>query len=293
MLVPTPRKIKEMRKNAASTIETNLTQKPSLSRFIIMAGYPPRFLSAETIVYHVTADDRGRDSPTGRVLEYAPLGISILVRGLDDGEVGPFSRIERPRLGLDTERASTPKRRQLEAGRAAHTVQLHREQRLLEKVHARAAPKPVGAHTDPDATGDHIRHGRDTTPEEVIRTWAVRRRCAGLRQNCYVLLRDSCRQVCGYGLGGEKLYLLRVAYGRDARSSPLVGAEDVSEAALTTLYELDLFGAFGEVDRERPPHLPGPPRRQTRGFRVHCVRGMYADPRVRSLRQPFSELSRL
>src|SRR5215213_9364483 len=284
MLVPTPRKIKEMRKNAASTMDNNFTQKLILSRFIIMAGYPPRSSTTEAIVYHVATDDRGRNPPASGSFENIPPGVRILGRGLDNGEIGPFPRIERPRLGLNTERARPTERRKFEARRAAHTVQLHREQRLLEKVHARAAPEPVGAHTDPDATGDHIRHGRDTAPEKVIRTWAVRRRCAGLRQNCYVLLRDSCRQVCGYGLGGEKLYLLRVAYGRDARSSPLVGAEDVSEAALTTLYELDLFGAFGEVDRERPPHLPGPPRHQTRGLRVHCVRGMYADPRVHALR---------
>src|ERR687889_742492 len=108
MLVPTPRKIKEMRKNAASTMDTNLTQKLSLSRFIIMAGYPPRSSPTEAIVYHVTANDRGRHSPAGRGLENSPLGISILGRGLDHGEVGPLPSIERPRLGLDTERARPP-----------------------------------------------------------------------------------------------------------------------------------------------------------------------------------------
>jgi hypothetical protein len=37
MFVPTPRKTKEIMKMAASRMETNLTQKPNLSRFIIMA----------------------------------------------------------------------------------------------------------------------------------------------------------------------------------------------------------------------------------------------------------------
>ena len=84
--------------------------------------------------------------------------------------------------------------------------------------------------------------------------------------------------------GREQLYALRVADGRDADSTPLVGAEDVREAASATLQELDLLGALGEVDRELPPHLPRPTRGQTRGLRVHGVRGMYAYLRVDPLR---------
>src|ERR671920_1638201 len=235
MLVPRPRKIKEMRKNAASTMDTSLTQKLSLSRFIIMAVCPPGSSGAETIVYHVTANDRGRDSPAGCSFENFLLGISILPRGLDHGEVGPLPRIERPRCGLDTERTRPSQRRQLEACRTAHTVQLHREQRLLEEVHARAAPEPVCSHTDPDATGDHGRHGREAAPEIGVGTGAVRHCHAGVRQNLYVLLGDSRSQVRGYGLGGEQLQALCVAEGRDANSTPIVSTEDVCEAARTTL----------------------------------------------------------
>src|ERR671916_1853431 len=132
MLVPRPRKIKEMRKNAASTMATNLTQKLSLSRFIIMDVYPPGSSGAETIVYHVTSNDGGRDSPAGGSFENTPLGIYVLLRALDHGEVCPLPRIERPRFVVDTERARPSQRRQLEARRTPHTVQLHREQRLLE-----------------------------------------------------------------------------------------------------------------------------------------------------------------
>src|SRR5919112_1659721 len=235
MLVPRPRKIKEMRKNAASTMDTSLTQKLSLSRFIIMAVCPPGSSGAETIVYHVTANDRGRDSPAGCSFENAPLGISILPRGLDHGEVGPLPHIERPRFGLDTERTRPSQRRQLEACRTAHTVQLQREQRLLEEVHARAAPEPVCSHPDPDATGDHGGHGRVAAAEVGGRKGAVRHRHAGLRQNLYVLLGDSRSQVRGYGLGGEQLQALCVADGRDANSTPIVSTEDVCEAARTTL----------------------------------------------------------
>src|SRR5215204_4067820 len=113
MLVPRPRKMKERRKNAASTMDTNLTQKLSLSRFIIMAVYPPGSSGTETIVYHVTANDRGRDSPAGGSFENTTLGISVLPRGLDDGEVGPLPRIERPRSVVDTERPRPSQRRQL------------------------------------------------------------------------------------------------------------------------------------------------------------------------------------
>src|ERR671911_1044598 len=235
MLVPRPRKIKEMRKNAASTMDTNLTQKLSLSRFIIMAVYPPGSSGAETIVYHVTANDGGRESPAGGSFENAPFGIPVLLRGLDHGEVGPLPHLERPRSGLDTERPRPSQRCQLEACRAAQTVQPQREQRLLEEVHARAAPQPVCSDTGPDATGDHAGYGRDATPEEVVRTGAERHRHAGLRENRYILLGDSRRQVRGYRLRGEQLHARRVADGRDAHPTPFVGAEDVSEAASTTL----------------------------------------------------------
>src|SRR5918992_4039806 len=180
MLVPRPRKIKERRKNAASTMDTNLTQKLSLSRFIIMAVYPPGSSGAETIVYHVAASDGGRDSPAGRGFENAPLGISALPRGLDHGEVRPLPRIERPRSGLDAERPRPSQGCQLEACRTSHVVQLHREQRLLEEVHARAAPEPVCSHTDPDAPGDHGGHGGDAAPEVGVGKGAVRRRPAGI-----------------------------------------------------------------------------------------------------------------
>src|SRR5919112_6767862 len=192
MLVPTPRKIKERRKNAASTMATSLTQKLILSRFIIMAGYPPRSSGTETIVYHVAADHGNRDSPPGGGLEDLPLGISTLERRLDHGEISPLPRLQRPRLGLDTVRARPPERRQLETSPAAHTMHLHREQRLLEEVHARAAPEPVRTHTDPDAGGDHAKHGRDAAPEEVIRTGTMRRRYAGLGQNPNILFGDPC-----------------------------------------------------------------------------------------------------
>src|SRR5215207_1081390 len=255
--------MKEMRKKAASTMETNLTQKLSLSRFIIISGYPPRSSGAETIVYHVTPNDRSHYSPTGRSLQNTPLGISVLPRGLDHREVGPLPRLERPRLALDAERARSPERRERHAGRTAHTVQLHREERLLEEVHARAAPEPVCTHPDPDAPLDHTWHGRDAAREEVVRTGTVRRRDAGLRENVQILLRDAGRQVRGYRLWGEELYALGVANRRDANPSPLVAAEDVSEAALTVPDELDLLGALGEVDRKPPPHLPRATRRQT------------------------------
>src|SRR5215212_1692047 len=90
MLVPTPRKIKERRKNAASTMATSFIQKLILSRFIIMAGYPPRFSGTETIVYHVAADYGNRDSPPGSGLEDLPLGISPVERRLYYCEIGPF-----------------------------------------------------------------------------------------------------------------------------------------------------------------------------------------------------------
>src|ERR671921_2309648 len=233
MLVPRPRKIKEMRKNAASTMETNLTQKLILSRFIIMAVYPPGCSGAETIVYHVAANDGGRDTPAGGSFENAPFGIPILLRSLDHSEVGPLPHLQRPRSGLDTERPRPSQRCQLEACRPAHTVQLHREQRLLKEIHARAAPEPVCSHTDPDATGDHGRHGREAAPEIGVGTGAVRHCHAGVRQNLYVLLGDSRSQVRGYGLGGEQLQALCVADGRDANSTPLVSTEDVCEAART------------------------------------------------------------
>src|SRR5215210_5671849 len=293
MLVPTPRKMKEMRKNAASTMDTSLTQKPILSRFIIMAGYPPQSSGTQTIVYHVAADYRNGDSPPGGGLENLLLGISTLERRLDHGEIGPFPRLQRPRLGLDTERARPPERRQLETSHAAHTMHLHREQRLFEEVHARAAPEPVCTHTDPDAGGDHAKYGRDATPEEVVRTGTMCRRYAGLRQNPYVLFGDSCRQVRGYRLGGEKSHVLGVAHGRYTRPSPLVATEDIGEPAGTILDELHLLGTLGEVDRERPPHLPRPLCRQTRGLGVHGIRRMYTDPGVHALRQTFTELTRL
>ena len=59
-------------------MDTNLTQKLILSRFIIMAVYPPDSSGAETIVYHVTANDGGRDSPAGGSFENAlPFSLSM------------------------------------------------------------------------------------------------------------------------------------------------------------------------------------------------------------------------
>src|SRR5918995_1578406 len=285
--------MKEIRKNAASTIATSLTQKLILSRFIIMAGYPPRFSGTETIVYHVTADHGNRDSPPGGGFENLPLRISTLERRLDHGEITPFPRLQRPRLGLDTEGARPPERRQLETSHAAHTMHLHREQRLLEEVHAGAAPEPIRTHTDPDASGDHAEYGRDAAPEEVVRTGTMRRRYTGLRQDPHVLFGDSGRQVRGYRLGGEKPHVLGVVHGRHSHSSPLVAAEDVGEPTRPTLYELDLLGALGEVDRERPSHVARPLRRQTRRLGVYGIRGMHADRSVHALRQAFTEFARL
>src|SRR5215207_9399230 len=203
--------MKEMRKKAASTMETNLTQKMSLSRFIIMAVYPPRSSGTETIVYQVAAGYSRRDLPAGGGLEHVQLRVCAPRHHLDHSEVGPFPRLDGPRLRLDAQCARATKRRELQAGRTTQTVQLCREERLLEEVHARAAPEPVRTHPDPDAPLDHARHGRDATSEEVVRAGAVRRRNTGLRQYLQILLRDAGRQVRGYRFRGEELYALCVA----------------------------------------------------------------------------------
>src|SRR5215203_3798424 len=193
-----PRKMKEMRKIAASKMATNLTQKPILSRFIIMADYLPRYSGTKTIVYHFAPDDRGHDRPAGRGVDDLQLGICFPGRNLDQGEICPFAHLDRSRLGLDAERACPAERRQFKAGRTIQAVQSYREERLFEEVHARAAPEPVSSHTYPDAAFDHPRHGRDAAPEEIIRARAMRRRDTGLRKHVHVLLSDPRRQVRGY-----------------------------------------------------------------------------------------------
>src|SRR5829696_958156 len=116
-LVPTPRKIKERRKMAVSRMATNLTQKPILSRFIIMAVYPPGSSDARTIVYHVSPDDRGHDPTACSGLEHVPLRIPVPRHDLDQRQVGPFACLYGPRLSLDAERPRPPERGQLEADR--------------------------------------------------------------------------------------------------------------------------------------------------------------------------------
>src|SRR5688572_16733283 len=205
MLVPMPRKMKEMRKTAESSMATSLTQKLSLSRFIIMAVYPPRSSSTETIVYHVAPDYRGNDPTTCRGLDDVPRGISALERCLDQYEVGPFTHFERP--GLDAERPRPTQGRQLQTPGTAYIVQIHRKECLLEEVHAGATPEPVGAHPDPDSAFDHVPHGRDAAREEIVRPGAVCRGDAGPSEDLDVLFRDPRRQVGGYRLWGEEPYV--------------------------------------------------------------------------------------
>src|SRR5215207_5339820 len=104
MLVPTPRKTKEMMKKAESTMATTLTQKLSLSRFIIMVGYPPRSSGAETIVYQVAAGYCRRDLPTGG-LEHVPLRVCAPRHHLDHGEVSPLPGLQSPCLVINSEGA--------------------------------------------------------------------------------------------------------------------------------------------------------------------------------------------
>src|SRR5918997_3694343 len=93
MLEPTPRKTNEIIKMAASRMATNLTQKLNLSRFIIMARYPPGYSGTETIVYHVAPDDRGRDGPTRGGLQNVPPPPPLLRPGLHPLGNRPHSRV--------------------------------------------------------------------------------------------------------------------------------------------------------------------------------------------------------
>ena len=127
--------------------------------------------------------------------------------------------------------------------------------------------------------------GETPQPKKVVGPGTVRRRDTGPRQDLYVFLRDTGRQVGRDRLWGEKLYVLGVTDGRGTHPSPLVAAEDVGEAAGAVPYELDLFGALGEVYRQRPAHLPRAPRRQTRRLGIYGVRRMHADPCVHTFGQ--------
>src|SRR5215212_7314096 len=293
MLVPTPRKTKDMMKMAASRMETNLTQKPNFSRFIIMARYPPRYSGTETIVYHVAPDDRNRDGPTRRSLQNFSLRISVPRHGLDQGEVGPLAHFYAPRLALDPEGARPAERRQSQARRAIQAVEIYREERLLEEVHAGAAPEPVGAHPDPDATLDHAWHRRDAAAQVIVGARTMRSCDPRSRQNLYLLFRDPSCKMGRDRLGGEKLYVTGIAYGRSPHPSPLVAAEDVGEATRTVLNELHLFRTLGEVDRQLPVQLPRLLRRQARGRGIDGVGRMHADRCVDALGQTFLKLARL
>src|SRR5215203_227811 len=262
MLVPTPRKTKDMMKMAASRMETNLTQKPNFSRFIIMARYPPLCSGTETIVYHVAPDDRNRDGPTRRSLQNFSLRISVPRHGLDQGEVGPLAHFYAPRLALDPEGARPAERRQSQARRAIQAVEIYREERLLEEVHAGTAPEPVGAHPDPDATLDHARHRRDAAAQVLVGARTMCGRDSGPRQDLYLLFRYERGEMGRDRLGGEKPHVAGVADGRESYPSPLVAAEDVGEAARTVPHELHLFGALGEMYRQLPPQLARPLRRK-------------------------------
>src|SRR5918993_1832811 len=282
-----------MMKMAASRMETNLIQKLSLSRFIIMAHYPPRYSGTETIVYHVAPHDRNRDGPTRRSLQNFPLWISVPWRSLDQHEVGPLARFYAARLVLDPKGACPAERRQLEARRAVQAVKIHREERLLEEVHAGATPEPVGAHTDPDATLDHASHRRYAAAKVIVGARTMHSRDARPRQNLYLFFRDAGRKVGRDRLGCEKLYVTGVADGRKCYASPLVAAEDVGEATRTIPHELHLLGALGQVDRQLPPQLPRPLRRQTRGLGIDGVGRMHADRCVDALGQTLPKLARL
>src|SRR5215217_5918182 len=283
MLVPTPRKTKDMMKMAASRMETNLTQKPNFSRFIIMARYPPLCAGTETIVYHVAPDDRNRDGPTRRSLQNFSLRISVPRHGLDQREVGPLAHFYAPRLALDPEDARPAERRQSQARRAIQAVEIYREERLLEEVHAGAAPEPVGAHPHPDATLEHARHRRDAAAKVIVGARTMRGRDTRPRENLYLFFRDAGCEMGRDRPGGEKLYVASVADGRSAHPSPLVATEDVGEATRTVPHELHLLGALGQVDRQLPPQLPRPLRRQTRGLGIDGVGRMHADRCVYAL----------
>src|SRR5918998_3417237 len=293
MLEPTPRKTNEIIKMAASRMATNLTQKLNLSRFIIMARYPPGYSGTETIVYHVAPDDRGRDGPTRGGLQNVPPRPPLLRRDLDQREIGPLAGFYASRLALDAEGSRPAERGQLQAGRAVQTMEFNSEERLLEKVHAGAAPEPVGAHPHPDAPLDHQRHRRDAAAQILVGAWAMRGRDARLRQNLYLLLRDIGGEVGRDGRGGEKPHVAGVADGRHTYPSPLVAAEDVGEATRATPHELHLFRALGEVNGQLPPQLPRPLRRQTRGLGIDGVGRMHADRRVDPLGQALPKPVRL
>src|SRR5215207_1714380 len=293
MLVPTPRKTKDMMKMAASRMETNLTQKPNFSRFIIMARYPPLCSGTETIVYHVAPDDRNRDGPTRRSLQNFSLRISVPRHGLDQREVGPLAHFYAPRLALDPEGARPTERRQFQARRAIQAVEIYREERLLEEVHAGAAPEPVGSHPDPDATLDHARHQRDAAAKVIVGARTMCSRDTRSRQNLYVFVRaDGCKMGRDR-LGGGELYVTSVADGRKSYPSPLVTAEDVGEATRTVPHELHLLGTLREVDRQLPTQLPRPLRRQARGLGIDGVGGMHADRCVDAFGQTLPKFVRL
>src|SRR5919112_556815 len=293
MLVPTPRKTKEMIKMAASRMETNLTQKPNLSRFIIMARYPPRYSGTQAIVYHVAPDDRDGHGPARRSLQNLPLRTLVPQRELDQREVGPVAGFQASRLVLDPEGTRPAQRRELQARRAVQAMKVHREQRLLEDGHAGAAPEPVGAHPDPDAPLDHTRHRRNAAAEVIVGARTMRGRNAGPRQDVYLFFRDAGGEVGRDRPGAEKPHVAGVANGRYPHPSPLVTSEDVGEAARAVPYELHLLGALGEVYRQLPPQVPRSLRRQARGLGIYGVGGMHADRDATALRQALPKLVRL
>src|SRR5918997_2416560 len=292
-LVPMPRKTPEMMKTAASRMATNLTQKLNLSRFIIMARYPPRYSGTEAIVYHVAPDGREGDGPVRRGLQNLPLRTLVPQRELDQREVGPLAGFQAPRLVLYTEGTRPAERRKLQAGRAVQAVQIHRKHGLLEEVHAGTAPQPVGAHTDPDAPLDHARHRRDAAAEVIVGARAMRGRNAGPRQDVYLLFRDAGGEVGRDRLRGEKPHVAGVTDGRYPHPSPLVAPEDVGEATRAVPHELHFLGALGEVDRQLPPQIPRPLRRQARGLGIDGVGGMHADRDTDTVGQTLPKLVRL
>src|SRR5215210_5708237 len=103
MLVPTPMKINDSKNTAARKMATNFTQKPSLSRFIIMSSYPPK-LRSEPIVYQVPTDNSSRNPAIGRRLQYLPLRVPPAGPRLDDREIRPLPSFDAPGLVLYAER---------------------------------------------------------------------------------------------------------------------------------------------------------------------------------------------
>src|SRR5918998_2506696 len=201
--MPSPKRTEEIRKKAAKTTATTAITRPNLLRFIIMAGYPRGRSGFRAIVYHVAAGDRRRDAPLGRRLDDGELGAARDV--LDDGEVGPLAGLQAAGLVPQVHDPGPFERREAQGRRPVEAVQPDGGHRLLEEVHARAAPQSVRAHPDPDAAPHHLGHGRDAAAQVLVGAGAVGRRDTGAGEDLYLLLADARRQVSGDGLGRQDL----------------------------------------------------------------------------------------